>query len=92
MAGFEVPADNSARHSALNRLAIATLLNRNPGPRPENRSGHAGGQEWCRLALTSSDNRRHPLVLPRPEIKQVGKAITELVKRREPIELRMRQT
>jgi hypothetical protein len=46
-------SSHSARHSALNRLAIATLLNRNPGQSPENRPAYAGGQEWCRLALTS---------------------------------------
>jgi hypothetical protein len=43
---------HSARHCELNRLAIAVLLNRNPGPRPENQPAYAGGQEWYRLALT----------------------------------------
>jgi hypothetical protein len=45
---------HSARHSALNRLAMVALLNRHPGPRPENRSAYAGGQERCRLALTDA--------------------------------------
>jgi hypothetical protein len=47
---------HSARHSALNRLALAVLLNRNPGQSPENRSGYAGGQEWWWLALTRQSN------------------------------------
>jgi hypothetical protein len=56
LAGFGCPLTiHSARNCSRRRpVSTRTLPTRNLGPRPGNRSGYAGGQEWWGMALTRS--------------------------------------